>query len=102
MPVDLLATLTAGLGPNSRVAMAINKQTAPPDTMFLAEILDSINLILWSLAGKGKKPESVAAALLVQDKPKKNIKGFANGQDLLAERDKIIKRIINQRSKKDA
>ena len=102
MPVDLLATLTAGLGPNSRVGMAINKVTAPPDTMLLAEILDGVNLLLWSLAGKGKKPKSVAAALLVHDKPNKDIKGFATGADLLREREKIVKHIIEHNKNKDA
>lgn len=96
MPVDLLATLTAGLGPTSRVGMSINKVTAPPDTMLLAEILDGVNLLLWSLAGKGNKPKSVASQLVENDKPKSDIKAFKTGADLLKERENIIKRINSQ------
>ena len=93
VPVETLATLTAGLGPNSRVGMKINGVTVPPDTLILAEILDGVNLLLWSLAGKGNKPKSMASKLLEQDKPKSDIKGFKTGADLLNARQNIIKRI---------
>lgn len=102
VPIETLATLTAGLGPDSRVGMKINKATVKPDTLLLAEILDSVNLLIWSLAGKGRRPESVAATLIQSEKPKSGIKGFKTGSDLLKEREKIVKRINSNEKKKGA
>lgn len=97
--METLATLTAGLGPNSRVGMKINQITVYPNTLLLAEILDSVNLLLWSLCGKGNKPKSVASQLVENDKPKSDIKAFETGADLLKERENIIKRINTQEDK---
>lgn len=76
--------------------MKINQVTVYPNTLLLAEILDGVNLLLWSLCGKGNKPKSVASQLLENDRPKSDIKAFKTGADLLKERENIIKRINTQ------
>ena len=73
----------------------------PPDTLFLARILDDFNLLLWSFsknASEGNKPKSIAEGLI--EKPKnKEIMSFKSGADFERYRAEIVKRITNQKKK---
>lgn len=95
MPPDTLATLTAGLSANSRLGMKIAGLKVPPDTLFLARVVDDLNLLLWAFsknANNSNKPEAIAETLIEREK---DIAAFKTGADLLRKRAEILKKINN-------
>lgn len=77
----------------------------PPDTLYLAHILDDFNLLLWSFsknANGANKPKSVAETLI--DKPRSNankLESFNSGAEFERRRAELLKRIINHNKDKD-
>ena len=52
LPVRLVATLAAGLGPNSRVYQKLAGQTVPTDTLLLAMLVDDVRAMVYGTKGK--------------------------------------------------
>ena len=76
LPVKLAATLAAGLRDSSRIRMKASGMKAPPDQIFLAALIDSVEALRYGFtedARKGKnKPESIAASLTGGEKKKES------------------------------
>lgn len=104
MPVDTIATLTAGLSPSSRVGMKLAGIKVPPDTLYLAHILDGINLLLWSFsenANSSNKPKPIAAELIEAPGKDNDIESFNSGADFERRRAEILKRITEHKDSKE-
>lgn len=72
----------------------------PPDTLYLAHILDDFNLLLWSFsknANSVNKPKSVADSLIIKPEKKNNsgLESFSSGADFERRRAEILKRIAD-------
>ena len=94
MPVKLVATLAAGLRPDSRIMMAVSDTKVTQETFFLAAIVDRLNLLLWAQtkdAQKGRnRPKPMLDGLI---KKRKAVDGFASGEDFEHARKKILKQL---------
>lgn len=91
LPVQLVATLSAGLRDTSRIKMAAAGVPVQQNTLLLAAIADRIEAFRYSFtddATKGKnKPVSLIETLFGEeqdDKNKSGIKGFATVEELQA------------------
>ena len=86
LPLQAVATFSAGLRDNSRIKILAADITAEQNTIFLAAIIDGIEALKYGLLGsKGSsKPESVVNALLGKEK-KKEVKGFRTPEEFEAE-----------------
>ena len=76
----------------------------PPDTLYLAHILDDFNLLLWSFsknANSSNKPKSIAEDLIEQPPKKTDIESFKSGADFERRRAEIVKRITEQKKAKN-
>lgn len=93
IPVRLAATLAAGLGPDSRIAMSISGRKISTDTMLLATIADAVRFVAWSKttdAQKNKgKPESLLQ-LLLGGKAADDTVIYDSPEDFEAERARIL------------
>lgn len=71
MPVKLIATLTMGLRPESRVMMKLTDSKTTTDRILMAQMLDRLNFISWSKTRDGQKnrnrPASVTDRILGRD-----------------------------------
>jgi hypothetical protein len=98
VPVHLLGILAAGLRDNSRIMQRLHGVKTDDTNLILANILDGINLLLWSKtkdAEKGRrKPASFAETLYVQEKDEEIIV-FDSPEALDRERERILKEINN-------
>lgn len=96
VPVQTLAVLVTGLGPNSRIGMKALGVSAPFDSILLARILDDLNMIIWSWSEDAKhgtnRPESYAD-MLAGATEKHKAEGYATGEDFKKARANILKRI---------
>jgi len=92
-PVGLIATLAAGLRDDSRIKMQLNDIPLPAETLLLVAIYDRLNLLMWSKtkdAEKGRnRPQSVLKGLIKQES---NVTAYANGEDFIKARNKLIGR----------
>lgn len=86
LPLQSVATFSAGLRDNSRIKMKAADISAEQNTIFLAAIVDGIESLKYGLLGsKGaKRPESVVAALLGKEK-KTGVKGFRTPEEFETE-----------------
>ena len=81
--------------------MKITGIKVPPDTMYLAHILDDFNLLLWSFsknASNSNKPKSIAEDLIDKPPKKNDIESFKSGADFERRRAEIIKRITDHKA----
>ena len=71
VPCRLLGTLVAGLRDDSRIKQKMAGITSGPQTVLIASILDSINLLLWPRTEDGvndtNRPKSVARCFMIED-----------------------------------
>ena len=83
--------------------MKLTGLKVPPATLYLAHILDDLNLLLWSFsknANSGNKPTSIAESLIEKPQKKNNdIESFKSGADFERRRAELIKRITEQDNK---
>lgn len=74
LPVPLLATLAAGLRGDSRIKMAMAKETATQQEVMTAAILDRVTTLCWMNSKDGahgrNRPKSVLEAMTGKDKKK--------------------------------
>ncbi len=94
MPTSLIAELTEGLSPDSRVKKAVSGRTIDTETALLACILDGINILVWQNtkdAQKGKnRPQSVYLAL-TEGKEKEALKSFRSSAEFEEYRKSLLK-----------
>ena len=97
LSVDMLITLTEGLGPNSRTGLKLSGAKVPLDTILLARIYDDFEIYLWSWSEDAKtgknKPKSLANTLTGADDDKENkTEGFKDAEDFRKAREEIIRK----------
>ena len=80
LPVRLVATLAAGLGPNSRVYQKLAGQTVPTDTLLLAMLVDDVRAMVYGTKGK-HVPERIAPKLMAGAIPERKERIFKTGAD---------------------
>ncbi len=94
VPASLVAELTEGLSPDSRVKKAVSGRTIDTETALLACILDGINILVWQHtkdAPKGRnRPQSVYLAL-AGGKDKEALKGFRSPAEFDGYRKSLLK-----------
>lgn len=87
LPVRQAAALAAGLGEDSRIVMEMNGIKHPLRTIYLAEMVDALNILVWFQTENGQKninrPASVLASLM-GDEPETEEQGFTSGEDFEA------------------
>lgn len=71
VPVPLLATLVSGLGPNSRVGMELDGRRESTLTIYVAELCDMVEAVIYGLAKK-KSDADRASRLLLHPEKKTN------------------------------
>lgn len=82
--------------------MKLMGSRVPPDTLFLARILDDFNLLLWSFsknANNGNKPKPIAESLLEKPKKEKELMSFKTGADFDKKWAEITQRINSHKHK---
>lgn len=93
LPLKLVATLSAGLGDNSRIKIKARGERATMHEMLLAVIADRLGGISYQLsAGKGEIPPSLVEALSAAPstkKTKKNIKSYRTGEEFAREWERL-------------
>ncbi len=95
LPVKTVATLSAGLRPDSRIMMKMSGAKVSMRDMLLMGIFDNTSLLFWSKtkdAENGRnKPKSLLASL--DDKKETDIKSYTSGEEFLKDRERIIAKI---------
>lgn len=98
MPVFYLASLAAGLGPESRTGQKMAGVTAPPQTIMLANIFDAINMLHYNLAGgEGEPPESAAERYYISEEresKESEYETFATGEEFEARRNELLQKLM--------
>lgn len=94
LPVNLLATLSAGLGANSRSKMLAYGTGATRTELLLAACLDRLSLLWWAQTEDGhanrNKPKSIFA--IISGKPeeqKTDVQAFCSADDFIAKWESI-------------
>ena len=90
LPVQTVATLSAGLRDNSRIKMAAADVAVTQDTLLLATIADLVDAVIYMFADESskrsyKRLNAVSAVLGEEQKENKSgVKGFATVEELEA------------------
>ena len=75
MPPKTAAILAAGLPDDSRIKRKISGQKVTTEIMLLANIADSLQLLVWSKTKDGQhnrnRPKSIVEALVKEEEPSK-------------------------------
>ena len=75
MPPKTAAILAAGLSDDSRIKRKISGQKVKTEIMLLANIADSLQLLVWSKTKDGQhnrnRPKSIVEALVKEEEPSK-------------------------------
>lgn len=86
LPVQLLATLAAGLREDSRIKIRLSGCKAPRSELLLAAAVDRLSLLVWFLSKEGTEhPGSLLDILLGEEPKEKNIVGFETAEGFEAE-----------------
>ena len=75
MPPKLAAILAVGLPDNSRIKRKLSGQKASAEILLLANIADSLQLLVWSKTKDGQKnrnrPKSILESIIKDEEPSK-------------------------------
>lgn len=97
LPVRTVATLSAGLRPDSRIMMKLSGTDFMLRDLLLASIFDNTALLLWAQTKDGEKgrnrPKSLLASFLNENKGNKGIKTYESGEDFEKDRQRILEKI---------
>ena len=86
LPVQLLATLAAGLRDESRIKMRLSGGKLPRSELLLAAAVDRLSLLVWFLSKEGsERPKSIMEILLGEEPKEKEIVAFESAEDFEAE-----------------
>lgn len=81
MPVQLLATLAAGLRDNSRIKTSLSGVNATRGEILLAAAVDRLSLLVWSMTKGVDPPESVLDAIMGKPEGQNNTVAFATAEE---------------------
>lgn len=84
----------AGLGDDSRIGRKILGVTGTTDQLLLAELIDSVNLLIYALSEVGEKPKSKWDQFIIDpDKEEKEETkgGFDTGEEFMKRRAELLK-----------
>ena len=92
VPGRLLGTLVAGLGGESRVYQKVAGQDVPTSILMQAMLIDELRRIVYMLNGdkNAERPESMAAKLVEETKPKHEERLFSTPEAFLKARADLI------------
>lgn len=96
MPIQLIATLSSGLGINSRIKQKIRGEKASLEVMLLMSIVDQLKILVWQNSEDGAKGRNIPKSLLQQLlEPEKNekVSGFETGEEFKKMRQRIIEEV---------
>ena len=86
LPVSYAAALACGLGPDSRIKMAISGTKIPTDVALQAGIIDRLSLMLWMQTEDGamgrNRPKSLLDEL-TREKQENQVAAFASGDEFV-------------------
>ncbi|SEP91990.1 hypothetical protein SAMN04488558_10390 [Ignavigranum ruoffiae] len=96
LPLSTVAVFASGLSNNSRIKLKMNGLKISLETMFLAQILDDLNILVWSKTKDSKngknKPKSIYRMLVDEPEERKEL-AFESGEDFLNTRNKLLRQI---------
>lgn len=97
MPPQLVATLAAGLGDNSRIKRLAGEQPASSEVMLLGGILDALHAIMYRLSdGSSEPPTSIIDLMFGKESgPQKQCMSFESYEDFEAYRKQLIKEEVS-------
>ena len=97
LPVKTLAALACGLGPDSRIKMAISGAKAPTDTILMAAMVDRLSTMVWMQSKDGAKGVNRPSSILdeIYGEKKREITTFASGEEFDSARRRLIERCSN-------
>lgn len=92
MPPQLVATLAAGLGDDSRIKRLAGEQPASSEVMLLGGILDALHMLIYKLSdGSTAPPVSIIDLMFGNgNEPQKQCMSFESYDDFEAYRNKFI------------
>ena len=80
LPATKAGIFAAGLRPNARIVMKMNKLTVPVETMLLASMADSLHVNIWAKTKDAQKgnnyPKSILADMLPKAEKAAPCEGF--------------------------
>lgn len=86
LPVSYAAALACGLGPDSRIKMAISGAKIPTSMAIQAAIMDRLSLLLWIQTEDGAKGRNHPKSLLdelTSEKQENQVDAFASGDEFM-------------------
>lgn len=86
LPVSYAAALACGLGPDSRIKMAISGTKIPTDVALQAGIIDRLSLMLWMQTEDGAKGRNRPKSLLdelTREKQENQVTAFSSGDEFV-------------------
>lgn len=101
LPCELVATLAAGLRPNSRIVMKLTGQKLPQNELALLYVLDNVRLLVWQHSSDGaknrRKPKSIVEEVMEKDK-KQQFAVFDTPDDFETARAEAVKRFMEKKN----
>ena len=94
LPVELLATLCAGLRDNSRIKMRAGGLSASPLELMVAHAADNLSLLRWGFTEDGQKGKNhplLFTELIGGESQRDTNRGYATGAEFDAARAALIK-----------
>lgn len=86
LPVQLLATLAAGLREDSRIKLRLSGGKLPRSELLLAAAVDRLSLLVWFMSKEGtERPKSILDILLDGEPEEKTVVAFETAEDYEAE-----------------
>ena len=92
LPINLAATLAAGLPEDSRIKMKIRGDQATIDQILLARICDLLSEWVWAFSKNAKRPESIVKILTASPKQpeQKKHRVFKDGDSFMKELSRFV------------
>lgn len=93
LPLRTIAVFSYGLGDDSRIRKRLSGTHYSMETLLLAHLVDSVNLLLWAQSKPGTdKPESLTEKMLPSEvitEPEENV--FESPEEFEARRRELLK-----------
>ena len=93
LPLMTLAALAVGLRDDSRIRQKASGISLPLNSLLLAVVADRLSMLVWAKTKDGQhnrnKPASIYQALTKKESEK--YAGFESAEDLMKERERIMK-----------
>ena len=96
LPVELLATLCAGLRDDSRIRMKLAGINDTPLELMVAHIADNLSLLRWGFTEDGQKGKNrplLFTEIIGRERAQDTNRGYATGAEFEAARAALIKEV---------